>query len=185
MPRVRAGDLSINYVEHGSGDNVVLAVHGNLGCADWLGLVLPQLPSAIRVIAAEWRGCGDSDKPEPAMMGRMRGSTSSEAMAQRMDMMEMMMRMMMDREADRAPAATMKSMQEMHAKMMAAKTAEERHALMADHMKAMQDGMAMMGRMKGDKGGMTSEAMTRRMDMMEMMIQMMMDREADRAPAAK
>ena len=37
MPRVRAGDLSINYVEHGSGDNVVLAVHGNLGCADWLG----------------------------------------------------------------------------------------------------------------------------------------------------
>jgi len=66
MPRVRAGDISINYVEHGSGDNVVLAVHGNLGCADWLGLVLPQLPSTIRVIAAEWRGCGDSDKPEPA-----------------------------------------------------------------------------------------------------------------------
>ena len=65
MPRVRAGDLSINYVEHGSGDNVVLAVHGNLGCADWLGLVLPLLPADIRVIAAEWRGCGDSDKPEP------------------------------------------------------------------------------------------------------------------------
>jgi non-heme chloroperoxidase len=66
MPRVRAGELSINYVEHGSGDNVVLAVHGNLGCADWLGLVLPLLPSSIRVVAAEWRGCGDSDKPEPA-----------------------------------------------------------------------------------------------------------------------
>ncbi len=65
MPRVRAGDLSINYVEHGSGDNVVLAVHGNLGCADWLALVLPQLPPNVRVIAAEWRGCGDSDKPEP------------------------------------------------------------------------------------------------------------------------
>jgi non-heme chloroperoxidase len=66
MPRVRAGDLSLNYVEHGSGDNVVLAVHGNLGCADWLGLVLPLLPPDIRVIAAEWRGCGDSDKPAPA-----------------------------------------------------------------------------------------------------------------------
>jgi len=65
MPRVLAGELSINYVEHGSGDNVVLAVHGNLGCADWLGLVLPQLPADLRVIAAEWRGCGDSDKPEP------------------------------------------------------------------------------------------------------------------------
>ena len=66
MPRVKAGDLAINYIEHGAGDNVVLAVHGNLGCADWLGLVLPLLPSTIRVIAAEWRGCGDSDKPPPA-----------------------------------------------------------------------------------------------------------------------
>jgi len=67
MPRVHAGDLSINYVEHGSGDNVVLAVHGNLGCADWLALVLPQLPPNVRVIAAEWRGCGESDKPQPAI----------------------------------------------------------------------------------------------------------------------
>ena len=67
MPRVRAGDLSINYVEHGSGDNVVLVVHGNLGCADWLALVLPQLPPNVRVIAAEWRGCGESDKPQPAI----------------------------------------------------------------------------------------------------------------------
>ncbi|HTP94787.1 MAG TPA: alpha/beta hydrolase [Burkholderiales bacterium] len=66
MPRVSVGDLALNYVEHGSGDNVVLAVHGNLGCADWLDLVLPLLPDSVRVIAAEWRGCGDSDKPAPA-----------------------------------------------------------------------------------------------------------------------
>src|SRR5512136_2608842 len=65
MPRVKAGDLAINYIEHGAGENIVLAVHGNLGCADWLDLVLPLLPNSIRVIAAEWRGCGDSDKPEP------------------------------------------------------------------------------------------------------------------------
>jgi pimeloyl-ACP methyl ester carboxylesterase len=65
MPRTKAGNIRINYVESGSGDNVVLAVHGNLGCADWLGLVLPLLPPTIRVIAPEWRGCGDSDKPEP------------------------------------------------------------------------------------------------------------------------
>ncbi len=64
MPRVKAGDLAIHYIEHGAGDNVVLAVHGNLGCAEWLSLVLPLLPPTIRVIAAEWRGCGDSDKPE-------------------------------------------------------------------------------------------------------------------------
>lgn len=66
MPRIQAGDISLNYIEHGSGDNVVLAVHGNLGCADWLELAMPLLPADIRVIAAERRGCGDSDKPEPA-----------------------------------------------------------------------------------------------------------------------
>jgi hypothetical protein len=80
--------------------------------------------------------------------------------------------------------ATMKSMREMHDKMMAAKTSEERQALMADHMKAMQDGMAMMGQMKAGQAS-SAEAMGRRMDMMEMMMQMMMDREAARAPAGK
>jgi pimeloyl-ACP methyl ester carboxylesterase len=64
--KARVGNLDIAYVEQGDGDDVVLAVHGNLGCAEWLSLVLPLLPTAIRVIAAEWRGCGDSDKPEPA-----------------------------------------------------------------------------------------------------------------------
>ena len=50
----------------------------------------------------------------------------------------------------------MKAMQEMHAKMMAAKTPEERNALMADHMKAMRGGMAMMEGMSGmgSMGGM-------------------------------
>jgi pimeloyl-ACP methyl ester carboxylesterase len=66
MPKVKAGKIRLNYVEHGEGDNVVLAIHGNLGCADWLDLVLPLLPNTIRVIAAEWRGCGASDRPEPA-----------------------------------------------------------------------------------------------------------------------
>ena len=65
MPRIQAGEISLNYIEHGSGDNIVLAVHGNLGCANWLDLAMPLLPDNIRVIAAEWRGCGDSDKPEP------------------------------------------------------------------------------------------------------------------------
>ena len=66
MPRIKAGNIRINYVEHGAGDDVVLAIHGNLGCTDWLSLVLPLLPPTMRVIAPEWRGCGDSDKPEPA-----------------------------------------------------------------------------------------------------------------------
>jgi len=84
----------------------------------------------------------------------------------------------------------MKSMQEMHEKMMAAKTPEERQALMTEHMKSMQGGMAMMAQMKtpGAEGGgksMSPEMMGKRMDMMEMMMQMMMDREAARTPAGK
>lgn len=66
MPRAQAGSVSLNYVEHGSGDNVVLGIHGNLGCHEWLDLALPLLPRDLRVIAVDWRGCGNSDKPEPA-----------------------------------------------------------------------------------------------------------------------
>jgi hypothetical protein len=95
-----------------------------------------------------------------------------------------------------------KAMREMHEKMRAAKTPEERKALMGDHMSAMQDGMSMMetmnsmggmpemGDMKGmsgkgpdaKKGGMSMdmighhEAMQKRMEMMTIMMQMMMDR---------
>lgn len=92
----------------------------------------------------------------------------------------------------------MKMMQEMHQKMVAAKTPEERSALMKDHMKTMQDGMAMMGQMRGGMMGgekgmgagkgampMDPETMKRRMDMMEIMMQMMMDREGMKPPPAK
>jgi hypothetical protein len=91
----------------------------------------------------------------------------------------------------------MRTMQDMHQKMMAAKTPSERAALMQEHMKAMQGGMAMMGQMRGTSpqesgkssmpGGMSMQhdMMQRRMDMMEMMMQMMMDREAARPPAAR
>ncbi len=77
----------------------------------------------------------------------------------------------------------MKAMREMHDKMMAAKTPEERNALMAEHMKTMQDGMAMMnGMSSGGTAGMQGDAATRsqmmekRMQMMQSMMQMMMDR---------
>jgi hypothetical protein len=88
----------------------------------------------------------------------------------------------------------MKAMQEMHEKMMATRTPEERQALMSEHRKAMQDGMAMMGQMHGGgarpgagMGGgmsMTPQMMGKRMDMMETMMQMMMDHEAA-SPAGK
>jgi len=88
----------------------------------------------------------------------------------------------------------MKMMQEMHQKMMAAKTPAERAALMKEHMEVMQKGMAMMGQMHAGgaapgpgmgkaESGMPaqSEMMMRRMDMMESMMQMMMDRESGKS----
>jgi hypothetical protein len=87
--------------------------------------------------------------------------------------------------------AQMKTMRDMHEKMMNAKTPQERSKLMAEHMKTMQDGMAMMGGMssggmgdmKGMQGmqGMTGDMgarqqmMEKRMEMMQMMMKMMMD----------
>jgi hypothetical protein len=73
----------------------------------------------------------------------------------------------------------MKAMHEMHEKMMSAKTPEERNALMAQHMKTMQAGMAAMS-MKDQKPmpgnmKMRQQMMEKRMDMMETMMQMMMD----------
>ncbi|NMM36415.1 MAG: hypothetical protein HHJ09_02735 [Glaciimonas sp.] len=43
----------------------------------------------------------------------------------------------------------MKKMQDMHGKMMSAKTTKECQNLMGEHMKMMQDGMAMMQNMGG------------------------------------
>ena len=96
----------------------------------------------------------------------------------------------------------LKVMREMHDKMMAVKTPEERNSLMAEHLKTMQESMRMMnatadgmGGMMGDKmGGMKSDMkgglkgamaarqqmMEKRMDMMQAMMQMM----TDRLPAA-
>jgi hypothetical protein len=88
-------------------------------------------------------------------------------------------------------ADQMKAMQAMHDKMLAAKTPEERNALMADQMKLMQGGMGMMGRMgpgamAGKPGDMAARQgmLEQRMDMMQSMMQMMMDRTAP-APVMK
>jgi hypothetical protein len=73
----------------------------------------------------------------------------------------------------------MKAMQAMHEKMAGAKTPAEREALMAEHMKLMQEGMSMMGGMapgKAPNAAARQQMMEKRMDMMQSMMQMMMDR---------
>jgi hypothetical protein len=83
--------------------------------------------------------------------------------------------------------AQMKTMHEMHGKMMNARTPAERQALMADHMKAMQGGMDMMKDMHGmgakhDPKAMAPEMaehhkmMKHHMEMMQMMMNMMKQR---------
>jgi hypothetical protein len=78
----------------------------------------------------------------------------------------------------------MKSMQEMHQKMAAAKTPEERAALMKEHMQSMRKGMGMMGQMDGGMKGMDhgpatvlmdATPMARHKEMMETTMQMMTD----------
>ncbi|MHB1111629.1 MAG: hypothetical protein ACYC03_00245 [Acidovorax defluvii] len=91
-------------------------------------------------------------------------------------------------------ADQMKAMQQMHEQMVAAKTPDERNALMAEHMKLMQSGMNMMGGMGGMGAGATAGnpadmaarqgMLEHRMDMMQSMMQMMMDRMPS-TPAAK
>lgn len=90
----------------------------------------------------------------------------------------------------------MEKMQDMHDRMIAAKTPEERQKLMDEHRMLMQDGMAMMKGMGGKgssmmngagAGGMMMgpDAMEKRMDMMQMMMEMMMDREPGGMPMTK
>lgn len=87
--------------------------------------------------------------------------------------------------------AQMKTMREMHDKMLAANTPEQRNALMAEHMKIMQNGMSMMGdmgpgAMMAKPGDMAARQgmLEQRMDMMQSMMQMMMDR-MQSVPATK
>jgi hypothetical protein len=83
----------------------------------------------------------------------------------------------------------MRAMTDMHQKMMAAKTPEEKKALMAEHMKTMQESMSMMDMMGGDgmanmdgkkpmagTMGKRHQSIEKRMEMMEMMMRMVMDR---------
>ena len=85
----------------------------------------------------------------------------------------------------------LKAMREVHVKMTSAKTRDELKALMGEHAKAMQDGISMMESMgtlgqdaqSGEPYDLPTrqQIMEKRMDMMEVAMQMMVDRlSADR-----
>jgi len=66
MPLVRAGEVSLGWREWGDGDVTVVFIHGNLASKDWIELAAPLFPSGLRVIGIDWRGCGESDRPQAA-----------------------------------------------------------------------------------------------------------------------
>jgi non-heme chloroperoxidase len=63
MPFIQAGDVKLHYVEHGSGNKIIVFIHGYLGCVEWMDLIWRRLPKDLHVYAIDWRGCGKSDKP--------------------------------------------------------------------------------------------------------------------------
>lgn len=65
MKFIQTSKVKLHYVEHGKGDNIVVFIHGNLACVNWMDLVLPHLPENIHYFAIDWRGCGQSEKPLP------------------------------------------------------------------------------------------------------------------------
>jgi len=65
MARIKVGDIELAYREWGEGDVTVLFIHGNLASKEWIELAAPHFPIGVRTLAFDWRGCGDSDKPEP------------------------------------------------------------------------------------------------------------------------
>ena len=65
MPRVRAGEGMLGWREWGHGPTTVVFIHGNLASKDWIELAARWFPQDLRVIGIDWRGCGDSDRPQP------------------------------------------------------------------------------------------------------------------------
>src|SRR4030043_603526 len=63
LPFVQAGDVKLHYVEHGTGNNLVVFIHGCLAGGRGMDLIWPRLLEDIHVYAFDWRGCGESDKP--------------------------------------------------------------------------------------------------------------------------
>ncbi|MFZ5816129.1 MAG: alpha/beta fold hydrolase [Bacillota bacterium] len=67
MPTVRiAKGLNLFYRESGSGDRVLLLIHGNVASSVWWERVMALLPAGLKAYAPDLRGCGDSEKPEGA-----------------------------------------------------------------------------------------------------------------------
>lgn len=63
VPYVQAGDVRLHYVEHGSGPEPLVFIHGYTSSTNnWIE-TLPRLPDRYRAYAFDLRGAGESDGP--------------------------------------------------------------------------------------------------------------------------
>ncbi len=65
MPRIKAGELYLNYVEAGTGEPF-LFIPGLMGLANAWDFQLPYFSKRYRCITFDHRGSGESDKPKDA-----------------------------------------------------------------------------------------------------------------------
>jgi len=70
MPRIRVGDLQINYAEAGAGEPF-LFIPGLMGLLNAWDFQLPHFSRRYRCITFDHRGTGESDKPEDAYSTRL------------------------------------------------------------------------------------------------------------------
>lgn len=64
MPQIQLPDFKLHYTEQGSGDDVIVFVHGFVSSHRWWLPTLAQLPESYHAYAIDLRGCGESEAPE-------------------------------------------------------------------------------------------------------------------------
>ena len=63
MPFIQTEHLNIHYETAGSGENVLVLVHGNFASWRWWQPVFDRLPANVQAYAIDLRGCGDTEHP--------------------------------------------------------------------------------------------------------------------------
>lgn len=64
MPFIEKEKLKIHYEMAGAGDNTVVLLHGYFASWRWWQPLLKQLPPDYVAYAPDFRGCGDTDRPD-------------------------------------------------------------------------------------------------------------------------
>ena len=81
MPTIEIDSLTIDYIDQGEGDTILL-LHGWNAPASTYRLIIDHLSTRFRVIAPNAPGCGDSDEPpEPWTVDRFADFTTAFAKA--------------------------------------------------------------------------------------------------------